>query len=121
LAEAAHARYPDDETVSKRWFEPMSAGLFRAEVWKIIDALYPHDGAVVARYFVTHQRRMQSAEFRAEGYPIGSGGVESGIKQFKPRLTGAGMRWSSVGAERMLVIRAAGMTHSIDTLWAQAA
>jgi len=121
LAQAARSRYPDDETASKCWFEQMSACLFRGEVWKIIYDLRQHDCTGVASYFVTHQRRMQYAEFRADGYPIGSGGVESGIKQFKQRLTGAGMRWSREGDERMLVIRTATMTHSMDILWAQAA
>jgi hypothetical protein len=47
--------------------------------------------------------------------------MESGIKQYKQRLTGPGMRWSRAGAERMLVIRGAVMTNSMDTLWAKAA
>jgi hypothetical protein len=98
LAQAARARYPDDEIAAKHWFERRSACLFRGEVWKIIADLCQHEGAALASYFVTHQRRMQYAQFRADGYPIGSGGVESGIKQFKHRLTGAGMRWSRGGA-----------------------
>ena len=121
LALTANARFPDDETAARRWFDRMSAYLFRGEVWKIIHDLCQHNGEVHASYFQTHQRRMRYAEFRAEGYPIGSGGVESGIKQFKQRLTGAGMRWSRSGAERMLAIRAAVLSNSLDTLWAAAA
>lgn len=121
LAKAAHACYPDDEEAAQGWFERMSGCLFRGEVWKIIRALRQADCAGVASYFITHQRRMQYAQYRADGYPIGSGGVESGIKQFKQRLTGAGMRWTRRGAERMVVIRTAVMTHSLDTLWRQAA
>jgi hypothetical protein len=64
---------------------------------------------------------MQYQEFREEGYPIGSGTVESGIKQFKARLTGPGMRWSRPGAEQMLVVRAAVLAHDFDPLWAAAA
>jgi hypothetical protein len=33
--------------------------------------------------------------------------VESGVKQFKQRVTGAAMRWNADNAQRMLVIRAA--------------
>ena len=76
--------------------------------------------ATHAHYFQTHQRRMRYQEFREQGYPIGSGTVESGIKQFKQRLTGAGMRWSRPAAERMLVIRAAVITDNFDALWAAA-
>src|SRR3989304_2056512 len=38
-----------------------------------------------AGYFESHQRRMQYLEMREEGYPIGSGMVESGCKQFRAR------------------------------------
>jgi hypothetical protein len=55
-----------------------------------------------------------------DGYPVGSGTVESGIKQYKGRLTGPGMRWSRPGAEQMLVIRGSVMAQSFDTLWAAA-
>lgn len=71
----------------------------------------------VSQYFVTHQRRMQYQAFHEEGYPIVSGTVESGIKQFKARLAGPGMRWSRPAAEQMLVVRAAVMSHSFDALW----
>lgn len=37
--------------------------------------------------------------------PFGSGTVESGVKQFKQRLSGTGMRWNDDNANRMLVIR----------------
>ena len=52
-----------------------------------------------------------------EGYPIGSGTVESGVKQFKGRLTGPGMRWTRRAAEKMLVIRGAVMGQNFDALW----
>jgi len=121
LAQAATARYPQSEQAAKRWFDQMSQPLFDGEIWKIVADLEAHDCAANATYFTTHQRRMQYVQFRAEGYPIGSGAVESGIKQFKQRLTGAGMRWSRPGAERMTIIRSAVMTNSLDQLWEHAA
>jgi hypothetical protein len=60
---------------------------------------------------------MQYQAFLEDGYPIGSGTVESGVKQFKLRLTGAGMRWSRKAAEEMLVIRGAVMGQRFDALW----
>jgi hypothetical protein len=60
-------------------------------------------------------------QFQEGGYPIGSGSVESEIKQFKARLTGPGMRWSRPAAERMFVLRGAILDRSFDTLWSQAA
>lgn len=119
LAKAAHAIYPDDETAAQAWLKKMSGYLFQGEIFKIIAELQRQQQP--ATYFVNHQRRMQYQHFRAEGYPIGSGGVESGVKQFKQRLTGPGMRWSRPGAERMVTIRSAVLSGSFQDLWQRAA
>lgn len=120
LWQAAHALH-DAVDHQTKWVEKMSKALFAGEIWKIIHALQQAHCDDQATYFVTHQRRMQYAVFRADGFPIGSGGVESGIKQFKQRLCGAGMRWSRSGAERMMLIRNAVMTDTLDELWHSAA
>jgi hypothetical protein len=121
LAEAAHACHPDADADAQQWLNRMSTPLFRGEAWKIIEHLHERGLPENARYFQTHQHRMHYQSFKAAGLPIGSGAVESGIKQFKHRLTGPGMRWSRTGAERMSVIRGAIMADSFDTLWNQAA
>ena len=120
LAQAAQALFPDHPEQAERWDAQQRTALFRGEIWKIT---HPLDRAGLtdhSRYFHTHQRRMQYQAFREQGYPIGSGTVESGIKQFKARLTGPGMRWSRPAAERMLVVRAAVLSHDFDRLWAAA-
>jgi hypothetical protein len=109
-AQALH----DDDALQVKWYEKMSKGLFAGEVWKIIHDLKQAQCDDEITYFVTHQRRMQYAAFRADGFPIGSGGVESGIKQFKQRLGGAGMRWSRPGGERWGVFRTAVRTETLD-------
>jgi hypothetical protein len=70
-----------------------------------------------AGYFDENQRRMQYMELREDGYPIGSGMVESGCKRFRARFNAAGMRWSRAGLERLLPVRAAIMSHRFDDLW----
>jgi len=60
---------------------------------------------------------MQYLETREDGFPIGSGMVECGCKQFRARFAGPGMRWSRPGLERLLPVRAAIMGHSFDQLW----
>lgn len=72
-----------------------------------------------AGYFQDNYRRMQYLETREEGFPIGSGMVESACKLFRARLAGSGMRWSRAGLERLLPIRAAIMSHRFDELWRQ--
>lgn len=121
LMQAANAVFPDDDTKARRWFDTFSDVLFQGNVFKIIQVLQRRGLHDQVRYFQVHQRRMRYAEFQEQGYPIGSGTVESGVKQFKVRLTGPGMRWSRSGAERMLVIRAAVMQGSFDALWHRAA
>jgi hypothetical protein len=58
---------------------------------------YPEKAVALRReagYFQDNYRRMQYLEMREEGFPIGSGMVESACKQFRARLAGPGMRWS---------------------------
>ena len=120
LAQAAHALYPQDETRALAWYRQMQTLLFRGEIWKITRPLQQAGLADPARYFEHHQRRMQYQEFREAGFLIGSGPVESEIKQYKARLTGPGMRWARRNAERMLVIRSAVLSHQFDALWGAA-
>ena len=121
LGDAATALYPDNTSAAERWFKRRRNDLFKGDVHKITLWL-DHEGlGDHSRYFHRHKRRMQYQEFREEGYPIGSGTVESGIKQFKSRLTGPGMRWSRPGADRMLTIRNAILDRNFDDLWQAAA
>lgn len=58
-------------------------------------------------YLLRHKHRMRYKTFRQWGYHIGSGVVEAGCKvTVQGRMKGAGMRWSSKGAEAMLHLRA---------------
>jgi hypothetical protein len=122
LALAAQTLHPNDDTAAKQWRHQMHEPLFAGQVWQIIRNLHRAGLPSHAHYFETHQRRMQYREFRELGFPIGSGTVESGIKQYKSRLTGSGMRWSRTHAERMLVIRSAILSDAddFDSLWAAA-
>lgn len=120
LAQAALTLYPDDEKQRQRWYKQRQTDLFQGSIHTITTRLEQAGFPERALYFHTHQRRMQYQAFRDQGYPIGSGTVESGVKQFKSRLTGAGMRWSRPAAERMLVLRAAILSGRFDELWAAA-
>ena len=58
-------------------------------------------------YFETNKERMRYSEYRAAGYPIGSGTVESACKRLiGARMKGAGMCWSKRGAQGVLTLRA---------------
>ncbi len=120
LAHAAEALYPACAQAAHNWQSARRADLFLGETYKLIEPLERAGLTTQADYFRQHTRRMQYQEFHEQDYPIGSGTVESGIKRFKHRLSGPGMRWSRPAAERMLVLRAAVLSGTFDQLWATA-
>jgi hypothetical protein len=120
LAHTAEALYPNDAEAARSWQAARRDDLFLGETHKLIEPLESAGLATQADYFRQHTRRMQYQEFHEQDYPLGSGTVESGIKRFKHRLSGPGMRWSRPAAERMLVLRAAVLSGTFDHLWADA-
>lgn len=104
----------------------METPLYQGQVWQVVRAIKrlaaQHLQAAQelrkqAGYFERNKRRMQYMELREDGFPIGSGMVESGCKRFRARLTGSGMRWSRAGAERMIPVRAAILSNRFDEVW----
>lgn len=58
------------------------------------------------KYYTDNASRMRYDEYLRLGYGIGSGAVESAHKQVvHARLRQAGMRWSELGARRLLALR----------------
>ena len=120
LAQAAQSRFPDDPTAAQHWIHELKSLLFKGEIHLIIHQFDRFALNEYAAYFREHVRRMQYAQFHAAGFPIGSGSIESGVKQFKQRLTGPGMRWSRPALDRMVVLRSAVLDRTFDQLWAAA-
>jgi hypothetical protein len=120
LAHAAAALHPANEEAAGRWQQARRADLHAGETHKLIAPLERAGLSTQADYFRTHTRRMQYQEFTEQEYPIGSGTVESGIKRFKHRLAGPGMRWARPALDRMLILRGAYMADTFDALWAAA-
>ena len=59
-----------------------------------------------AGYFERSQQYMNYPAYRAKGWPIGSGNVESGVKLFNKRVKGTEQFWQPEGIEAMLNLRA---------------
>ncbi len=81
-------------------------------------------------YLYEHRERMPYAKLHAAGLPIGSGAMESGVKQVSTqRLRLPGMMWTRQGADRMVGLRAAHLSGILpatiarqhERLWQQAA
>lgn len=126
LSTAANLLFPAQPEAAQRWLNRMETHLFQGHAAHIAATLAGAASGTTQRhkdlrteadYFYKHHRRMQYLEFREDGYPIGSGMVESEAKQFKARFCGPGMRWSRQGAERLIPVRAAIMSHQFDALW----
>lgn len=70
------------------------------------------------RYFTRNRKRMDYAEYRRQGLPIGSGVVEAACKTLVGhRFKRAGMRWSIGGGQSILNLRAALLSRRWDFFW----
>lgn len=118
VATLAQARFPHDPDAARHWQDTLKGYLWQGECWRVIAAAQA--ASLSANYFSTHQHRLDYPSYRAAGYPVGSGTTESGVKQFKQRLCGAGMRWSRTHLDRMIVLRSAALTGTFDQRWAAA-
>lgn len=71
-----------------------------------------------AAYFRKHRHRMNYAQFRGRGLPIGSGLVEAACKTLvAQRIKLSGMRWGR-GAQAILTIRGWDQSERFDAAWA---
>ncbi|MBA7537721.1 ISKra4 family transposase ISCasp3 [subsurface metagenome] len=70
------------------------------------------------RYYEKRKCHMKYDEYLVKGYPIGSGVIEGACRSFvKDRMELAGMRWSEIGAEKMLELRSIKVNGKWDNFW----
>lgn len=126
LYRAGRLAFGEGSAEAIRWAKRMETALYEGQVWQVAQAIRDlarkhrhaaNELRIEAGYFEQHERRMQYMELREDGWPIGSGMVESGGKQFRARLAGPGMRWSRDGAERVIPVRAAILSDRFDDVW----
>ena len=55
-------------------------------------------------YFTTHAHRMNYAQAKGKGQPVGSGAIESTCRQYQVRFKRAGQFWSLPGDEALLAL-----------------
>ena len=111
----------------QKWLAQVSEQLWQGRVTEVIaacQALVPRSEKIQteAQYFYQNAERMDYARFRAEGYAIGSGTVESACKQIvSQRLKRSGAQWEVEGAVKTAKARAAWLSHEWDCLGQSAA
>jgi hypothetical protein len=121
LWDCAKAIHGPQTPAASAMAEPMEALLWDGEVSKVIQRLSsesaqlgaPQEGDPPRRvlqqnvgYFTRHQEHMRYPEFRAKGWPIGSGGTEAAVKQFNKRVKGTEQFWDRQRLEPILALRA---------------
>ncbi len=111
----AHKLYGEDSAPGAAWAEQCLAYLWEGEFEALLTTFCAPQatdaGTETLRkaleYFTTHRHRMRYPEFRAQGYHIGSGTIESGCKRvIGARLKQAGMTWSEAGSRQVMKARA---------------
>lgn len=74
----------------------------------------------VQAYFQAHHEHIHYLEFEAQGYPLGSGMIESACKWLiQQRFKGVGMRWSEAGFNHLVHLRMAWVNQRFDELFSQ--
>lgn len=124
LAPIAKAAFSDPQQHDD-WIEQVKSALWNGQLDEVIAACQQHLNAQRAddpaqqavTYYQNNRHRMDYAHYRALGYQIGSGSMESGCKQLGlARLKIAGARWSSQGATLVAKARAAYLSGDWDKL-----
>jgi hypothetical protein len=115
IAPVAKVAFPDVQQQT-RWIEQVKTDLWHGRLNAVIAACEPYidpqredDPAHKAvSYFTNNRQRMDYPTYRANGYQIGSGTIESGVKQIATlRMKVPGARWNLQSARWVAKARAA--------------
>ncbi len=127
LADLAKTVYAVGRVRSKQWLaarvEELDAGAVEAVVTSLRRLRPPEQIAKDQRnkaidYFQTNRQRMRYAEFRRQGFFVGSGVVEAGCKTIiGQRLKRSGMHWTVRGANAIIALRCCQMSGRWEAFW----
>jgi hypothetical protein len=127
LMPVAKAAFPDARQQAD-WVQRVRTDLWQGRLEAVMSACAqlcdprrPDDPAQKAlTYFTNNRQRMDYPTYRANGYQIGSGTIESGVKQIATqRMKVAGARWNVASARLVAKARAAFLSHQWDALAAR--
>jgi hypothetical protein len=133
LTAAAQASLGQDTAASRCWLGAAAHELKTGEPAAVLAAVcqlpveqatLPEQAAAVrdqtVAYFAKRWGQIQYAQFQAQGYPIGSGAVESANKLVvEARLKGSGMHWAPQNINPLLALRNAACSDRWDEVWPQ--
>jgi len=133
LASAAAACFGEGSAKTRHWrehvrdwlmepgrLEQLLGELFRARPSAVANPKGHHEVRKKLAYFRQHRERMRYWEYEVAGLPIGSGVIESGVKQTViARLRQAGMKWTVTSADAVLRLRGAWLSGELPHLFAR--
>lgn len=133
LSTAAQATFGPGTAATSAWLEAQAHTLKHddpADVFAALAALpvaaAPDPAAAAAArdatvgYLEKRRAQLRYAEYRAAGYPIGSGGVESANKLVvEARLKGSGMHWARPHVDPMVALRTIACADRWGEAWPQ--
>ena len=112
LWKVSKAAFGEGSLQTQHWVEKQAELLWHGRVKEVVNALYALDWTQITclddvrqspAYFESRQSKMDYARFRQEGYPIGSGTVESGVNTVvHHRMKRQGRGWKRKNAQAML-------------------
>ena len=121
-----NAVYGEGAAAATHWVEQRKTELWEGKVEAVVHALqaldldvagYPDGVSQAPDYFATRVAMMRYPDFRAAGYPVGSGTVESAARNVvQPRMRRPGRGWQRDNADAMLA--GLGELHSGRLQWA---
>jgi len=128
---AGNALYGENHPETEKWVYKKLLSILQGNVGRVIGGLKQtltkrkklsksKKDAIekVIRYFENHRQWMDYDEYLKEGFPIGSGVVESTCGHtVKDRMEGTGRRWSIEGAESTLLLRSVYTSGDWDAYW----
>jgi len=115
LAAVGRAVCGEDAKALRAWLRPLSRQLKQSKTLQVISsieqALENLGGRKEAEqvreqleYFKKHQNRMDYAQGKRKGEPIGSGAIEATCRQYQCRFKRPGQFWSRAGDEALLCL-----------------
>lgn len=126
----AHSLHPADEAGAKAWVEPLLHQLRPGGEARVLQALQhlpdecarreqplPPTVAKEINYFENHRAHIQYAARAAEGWPVGSGAMESLCGQLQGRFKRGGQFWTAPGRRRLLALEVARRNHDWNDVW----
>ena len=113
LWKAANALFDERDPEREAWVVARTRELLSSQHRQVVSQLEQASRqsddvpAQVARYFKRNAQAMDYARYLARGWPIASGVIEGACRHLvKDRCEASGMRWSQMGAEQVLSLRA---------------